>query len=128
MHYTEQVPNFRFTHGPFACVAFALNDRLDPVLGRDEVNTVVALTPRPPHRVAKITETLAAPFLEPFRGQLTQLSLGACCPLARQMCAEDVAPPQSEDRSRHQGWHPQLPKTVDQEADEVGRRGLLEQT
>lgn len=64
MHHTEQITNFRFTHGPFACVPFALNDRIDPVLARDQIHTVVTLTAGLSDRIAKFAETFGAPFLE----------------------------------------------------------------
>jgi len=67
MHHTKEVAELWFTHGSFACVALALNDGIDPMHGRDEIHTVVALATGPAHLVAKITETFGAPLLELFR-------------------------------------------------------------
>src|SRR6266568_2856436 len=68
MHHTEQVSNFWFTHGSFAGVPFALNDRVQPTLRCDEVHAVVALPSRPADRIAAIAQTLCAPFLKVIGG------------------------------------------------------------
>jgi len=127
MHDTEEIANIWFTHCSLACVALALNDRIEAGLARDKVDAMVTLTPRPADRIAELRQTLGAPLLELFGGQGAQLSLSVGNPLPRLVCAQDVPPPQDEDRGRHERWHPQLPKTVDQHADQVRRNRPLEQ-